>query len=336
MDFSFDNSAQTNTVLSTTGTTYTYVNSNDSSAKQNLLDASTNLLGIGTSISAINYNNITLNKPTNFQADWGTTIINKPSTFPADMTTIYTKTETNNLLNAKEQILTFSSPLTRTTNTIGINLGSYSTSGNDPAYLLKIGTLSGALTVPNNTLGSGGKINSYDDYHYIQINQPTDTLTIQEYGTISFNIGQTKTQKAYINSSGLTVSGICSATTFSGSGASLTNIPYSALTGTPVVYTKTETDTLLNAKESTLTFSSPLTRAVNNITIDLSAYDTIALRNTALGSYLLSSTASSTYATITNLNTKQNNLTFSNPFLNTSNTITLKYNSAQFNIHQVI
>ena len=32
------------------------------------------------------------------------------------------------------------------------------------------------------------------------------------------------------------------------------------------------------------------------------------------------------------LTTKQNNLTFSNPFLNTSNTISLKYNSAQFNI----
>ena len=34
----------------------------------------------------------------------------------------------------------------------------------------------------------------------------------------------------------------------------------------------------------------------------------------------------------TTLGTKQNNLTFSNPFLNTSNTITLKYNTAQFNI----
>ena len=67
--------------------------------------------------------------------------------------------------------------------------------------------MTGTLTVPNITLGVGGKINSVDDYHYIHINQPTDTLTIQEYGTISFNIGPTKTQKAYINSSGLTVSG---------------------------------------------------------------------------------------------------------------------------------
>ncbi len=84
--------------------------------------------------------------------------------------------------------------------------------------------MTGAWTVPNITLGSGGKINSYDDYHYIQISQPTDTLTIQEFGTISFNIGITKTQVAKINSTGLTVYGTCIATTFSGSGASLTQM----------------------------------------------------------------------------------------------------------------
>jgi hypothetical protein len=92
-------------------------------------------------------------------------------------------------------------------------------------------------------------------------------------------------------------------------------------------------DSTLSNKQNIISVSTPLIKDVsNNITIDLSAYDTIAFRNTALGSYLLSSTASSTYATITNLNTKQNNLTFSNPFLNTSNTITLKCKSAQFNI----
>jgi hypothetical protein len=113
-------------------------------------------------------------------------------------------------------------------------LSSYSTSGNDANYVLKSGsTMTGALTVPNITLGSGGKINSADDYHYIQISQPTDTLTIQEYGTISFNIGETKTQKAYINSTGLTVSGTCSATTFSGNGANINNLTYNNITGSP-------------------------------------------------------------------------------------------------------
>jgi hypothetical protein len=67
-------------------------------------------------------------------------------------------------------------------------------------------SINGSLSVSNITLRSNGKINSYDDYHYIQLSQPTDTLTIQEYGTISFNIGQTKTQKSFINSNGLTVS----------------------------------------------------------------------------------------------------------------------------------
>ena len=35
--------------------------------------------GSGSGITNLDYNNITLNKPTNFQSDWNTTIINKPS-----------------------------------------------------------------------------------------------------------------------------------------------------------------------------------------------------------------------------------------------------------------
>ena len=66
----------------------------------------TSFSGNGAAITNLAYTNIT-GKPTNFQADWSSTIINKPSTFPADMTTIYTKIETNTLLNAKEAILTF-------------------------------------------------------------------------------------------------------------------------------------------------------------------------------------------------------------------------------------
>ena len=121
---------------------------NSANTKQNILTGATNLLGIGSSITALDYTKITLNKPTNFQSDWNSTIINKPSTFPADMTTIYTKTETNNLLNAKEAILTFSSPLTRTTNTIGINLSTYSTTGTDPNFLKLIGgTLTGDFNI---------------------------------------------------------------------------------------------------------------------------------------------------------------------------------------------
>ena len=64
---------------------------NNINTKQNILTAATNLLGVGSAISAIDYAKITINKPTNFQADWTLTIISKPSTFPADMTNIYNK-----------------------------------------------------------------------------------------------------------------------------------------------------------------------------------------------------------------------------------------------------
>jgi hypothetical protein len=79
--------------------------------KQNILTSSTSLLGDGSAITNLNYNNIN-GKPTYFPAGWSSTIANKP--------VIYTQSETNTLLNAKEAILTFSSPLTRTTNTISI------------------------------------------------------------------------------------------------------------------------------------------------------------------------------------------------------------------------
>jgi hypothetical protein len=83
MNFPFDNSTQTNAALSTTGTSYTYVDSNDLSSKQDLLNTNTNLVGIGTMISALNYSNITLNKLSNFQSDWKSTIINNLQIFKA-------------------------------------------------------------------------------------------------------------------------------------------------------------------------------------------------------------------------------------------------------------
>jgi hypothetical protein len=63
MDFPSDSSTQTNTALSSTiETSYTYADSSDLSTKPVLLNASAsaNLLGNGTSITALNYRNITL------------------------------------------------------------------------------------------------------------------------------------------------------------------------------------------------------------------------------------------------------------------------------------
>ena len=47
--------------------------------------------------------------------------------FNSTLTNFYNKTETNNLLNAKQATLTFTSPLTNTANTISIDLTSKET-----------------------------------------------------------------------------------------------------------------------------------------------------------------------------------------------------------------
>ena len=113
MDYPADNSTQLTytsfpyTITSNDNySTSNYVNSNiiynsnilntKINTKQDTLTNATNILGVGSAITALDYNKITLNKPTNFQADWSSTIINKPSTFPADMTNIYSKTESDN------------------------------------------------------------------------------------------------------------------------------------------------------------------------------------------------------------------------------------------------
>ena len=86
---------------------------------------------------------------------------------------------------------------------------------------------------------------------------------------------------------------------------------------------KTNVDSSLNSlntnKQNVFTCISPLIKndISNNIRIDLSAYPLKSNVDSSLNS----------------LNTnKQNNLTFTSPLTNTSNTISLKYNSNQFNI----
>jgi hypothetical protein len=150
ISFSNDSSTQQGGTFTSGSTFYSNVNSltllNTSNAlktfidnKQDTLTASTSLIGNGGSITAINWNNVTTNKPTNFQADWNTTIINKPSTFPPDLTNVYTKTEVNNITTLTnfynkttadglyQPILTFNSPMTKTGNIVTIDLSSYAT-----------------------------------------------------------------------------------------------------------------------------------------------------------------------------------------------------------------
>ena len=104
---------------------------------------------------------------------------------------------------------------------------------------------------------------------------------------------------------------------------------------------------ILNTKESILSFSLPLTRTTNAIGINLNSYvpftalsasnyitnSTTGLTNyplfTALNScnYLTTTSASTTYATITNLSTKESILTFSLPLTRTTNAIGINLNS---------
>jgi hypothetical protein len=119
---------------------------NGLATKQNNLTALTNLLGMGSAITDIDYNKITLNKPTNFQADWNSTVINIPSTFPANMTNIYNKTEVNNISNS---VLSLSSNFTSNTSNI-LNSFINTTNANLNNCLLKTGdTMTGNLTLPN-------------------------------------------------------------------------------------------------------------------------------------------------------------------------------------------
>jgi hypothetical protein len=129
------------------------------------LTSTSNLLGIGSNITLIDYNKI----------------INIPLSFPTDLSSYYNKTEndtlisnysnftsnTSNILKAfidiKENPLTFSSPLARTTGTISLNttLISYNDLANKPtlSFLpLTGGTLTGNIIInaTNSSFTFGG------------------------------------------------------------------------------------------------------------------------------------------------------------------------------------
>jgi hypothetical protein len=154
--------------------------------KENTLTAGTNLLGVGSAISALDYNKITINKPSYFPSDWNTTIANKPSTFPANMTNIYSKAETDNLLNTKQATLTAS------TNLLGIGSSISALDYNNitlnkpttfPPTMTNIyskaetdnllNTKQATLIASTNLLGIGSSISQLD-YNKITLNKPTN------------------------------------------------------------------------------------------------------------------------------------------------------------------
>jgi hypothetical protein len=171
-----DNFTTSNYVIGTSNTLQTKINT-----KQDTLTAATNILGVGSAITALDYTKITLNKPTDFQANWNTTVINKPTNFQADWTSTIINKPTNFQADWTSTIInkptnfqadwnstvinkptnfqsdynttvinkpTYVSPLSSNaaTNQISVNLSSYSTTGTDANYLLKTGgTMTGTL-----------------------------------------------------------------------------------------------------------------------------------------------------------------------------------------------
>jgi hypothetical protein len=111
----------------TSSTSIIYKGAEISSTYQPLLSASTNLLGYGSNITNLNYNNITLNKPdlnlyVPFTALASSNYITNAT---SGLTNYYNKTSIDSFLATKEAVLTFNAPLSRTLNAINIDLTNY-------------------------------------------------------------------------------------------------------------------------------------------------------------------------------------------------------------------
>ena len=194
-----DNYATSNFVSNVSNVLRTAINT-----KQDTLTAATNLLGVGTSITAIDYTKVSVNKPTNFQADWNSTIINKP--------TIYTQSQIDTFLNAKQNNLTAATTLLGTGGSItGIN---YNTVINKPSYSLPLN--SNATT---NTIS----ISLSDYYNQTQVNTAignTSNYALNISNILKTNI-DTKQDK------------LTASTVLSGIGSNLTLVNYNTLSNLP-------------------------------------------------------------------------------------------------------
>ena len=259
--------------------------------KQNTLTGSTTLLGIGSSITALNYNNITLNLPSTFPSDWST-LANKPTTFNPDLTNVYTKSQVDNIStltnfytkSSTDTLLSAKQPTLISTMTlagIGSNLTliNYNTLSNLPNLALK----ENVLTF-NSPLSRVGNTISLDLSTYLTSNSASNIFyTITNATTALATKEAILTFNSPFSRVGNTISLDLSTYLTSNSASNIFD-------------TIAARNVALATKENVLTFSAPLTRTVNTISLDLSTYltsnsasnifDTIAARNTALGSYL--------------------------------------------------
>ena len=362
MDFPNDGSTQTISSLSIVNKAENPIITSNSlstslASYQTLLNATCNLLGIGSAITALDYNKITLNKP---------------STFNPDLTNLYTKTQTDTLLNAKQANLSFTSPIVNTANTISLNeslittltnfynktnvdslLASYyNKTSTDGRYLRLDGSnlmaLNSGITLTGTGKFSGdGSLLTNVPYAnitgkptYFPVDPATSTFT--NYYTTTTSDGRylrLDAGNSMALNSGITLTGTGK---FSGDGSLLTNLPYANITGKPTYfpvdpatstftnyYTTTTSDgryLRLDAGNSmalnsgiTLTgtgkFSgdgSLLTNIPYSVITGKPTYFPIDPATSTLTNYLTTTTAASTYLTLTGASDMSGKLTVSN------------------------
>ena len=286
--------------------------------------------GDGANITNIPYSTIT-GKPANFPADWNSTVINKPDVYiKTEVNNInilanyynvtymnnnyYTKTNIDTALNGKEATLTFSAPLTRTTNTIGINLNSY------PTY-----TALAASNYVNTTT-----LNSYPSFTVLNscnfITNSTNTLTNYYNITYMNNNYYTKTTiDTALNGKEATLTFNAPLTrTTNTIGINLNSYPtYTALAASNYVNTTT-----LNSYPTYTALAA--SNYVANSTTGLINYPSFTVLNSC--NFITNSTNTLTnYYTKTTIDTalsnKEATLTFNAPLTRTTNTIGINLNN---------
>ena len=234
-------------------------------AKQNLLISTCNLAGIGSAITALDYANITLNKPTNFQADWNSTVINKPTYYPCDLSSYYTKSQVDN-------IGTLTNFYNKTDMLALSTLTNYYTKTSTDTFLnAKQNTLNSTC----NLVGNGSAITA------LNYNNITNAPNLSGYATISSLSSYQPSLKG--------------STVLSGIGSNLTLINYNTLSNLPNL------SQYLTASTTGLTNYSTTTAMNSAISTALIPYPTTAILNSC--NYITAATSGLTnYSTTTAMN----------------------------------
>jgi hypothetical protein len=275
---------------------------NGLATKQNTLTASTTLLGNGSSITDIDWNKITLNKPS-----------------------LYTQSEITSLLSSKENNLTFSTPLTRTTNTIGINLNAY----------VPFNALASCNYITNSTTG----LNNYPSYTALNNSNyvPFTALTQSNYANYTqLNNCNYVRHTSLTNSNYVPFTALASCNYIINSTNGLTNypnyitlnscnfVPFNALNNSNYA-NYTQLNNCNYVPFTALASCNYIINSVNNLT---NYSTTPILSNIFPTSNVLSNTSN---ILNTAINTKENILTFSSPIIRNINTISLNQSLISYN-----